>query len=300
MTRTVTVVLSLATLAVGAGAPAVNGATPAQVVRANRQAATGAADHLLAQVVLPAGATEIPSEPKGDAQQLARPDELFIFAAEVDRHQFWTTAATPDAVIASIQANLPAGAQPTGSGDAGTSAFASYSLPALPPPTLGSPTVDVEAAQLTNGRTGVRADAVVRYSAPRLAAQRIPPQTSTVQITIANYGSAPVLSLTVNRRSEVRRVAAIVNQLPFAAPLRGVPISCPAMWPAPLDTFTFRKSPTGPVLAQVSEPANTPTQPDPCAITTLTIRGHREPGLLAGGALLRRAGTVLGVKLTRR
>lgn len=298
MARIVVVVLSLATLAVGAGAVAVSAATPAQFVQANRQAATGIAEQLLGQLVLPADATEIPTEPKGDEQQLARPDELSFFAAQVDRHKFWKTGVTPDAVIASIQAHLAAGAKPSASGDSGTSVFAGYSLPAPGPPTLGSPALDIEAAQLTNGRTGVRADVVVRYTAPRLIAQRIPPQASTLKITIADYGSAPLRSLTVTRRSEVRQIAAIVDQLPFAA-LRGIAISCPAMRPAPLDTLTFRKSPTGPVPAQVSEPANTPTQPDPCAITALTIRGHHEPGLLGGGTLLRRAGTLLEVKLTR-
>jgi hypothetical protein len=33
---------------------------------------------------------------------------------------------------------------------------------------------------------------------------------------------------------------------------------------------------------------------------TLTIRGHRQPGLLEGGRLLREAGAILGVKLTTR
>jgi hypothetical protein len=51
-------------------------ASPAQVLRANRQAAVSAASRLLGEVVLPAGATVVPREPAGDADQLERATEL--------------------------------------------------------------------------------------------------------------------------------------------------------------------------------------------------------------------------------
>ena len=116
---------------------------------------------------------------------------------------------------------------------------------------------------------------------------------------MANRGSKPLLSLTVTRRAEVRRIAAMVDRLPFAAALN-VAIPCPAIFPAPIDTFTFRATPAGAVLARVSEPADTPANADVCATAMLTIRGHRERALLEGGALLREAGALLGVKLTAR
>jgi hypothetical protein len=68
---------------------------------------------------------------------------LFFYAAEVERHKFWKTSASPNAVIASI-----------------------------------------EALALTGGGTGVRADATVRYAAPRLAAQRVPPQARVLEINV--------------------------------------------------------------------------------------------------------------------
>ena len=70
--------------------------------------------------------------------------------------------------------------------------------------------------------------------------------------------------------------------------------------PAPIVTFTFSAAPAGPALATVREAADTPTLPEPCFTTALTIRGHPQPGLLEGGKLLRRAGAILGVKLTTR
>jgi hypothetical protein len=50
----------------------------------------------------------------------------------------------------------------------------------------------------------------------------------------------------------------------------------------------------------VSEPADTPSGAEPCFTTSLTIRGHSEPGLLEGGTLLRQAAAILGVTLTTR
>ena len=115
-----------------------------------------------------------------------------------------------------------------------------------------------------------------------------------------SVGAAPLLSRTVTNRAQVRRIAAVVDGLPFVASLRGMAFSCPALMLAPIDTFTFRASPGGPALARVTAPANEPTTAGPCFITTLQIRGHGEPGLLEGGKLLRQAGSIVGLKLTTR
>ena len=284
---------------------AVSATSPAQVLRANRQAASSAADQLLGEVVLPAGATEVPTEPAGDDHQLDRANALTFFAAAVDRHRFWTTAASPRAVVASIEAHVPAGAKWSGSGYSGTTMFVAYSLPAVDAPVLGPRTLSVNAVELADRSTGVRVDATVRYSAPRLPAQRVPTQARALVITMTRspFGQSPSpplkSPLTITARSEVRRIAAIVDGLPFVA-LNGVAISCPAILPAPIVTFAFRSAPGGPVLAIVTEASNTPTGAEPCFTTELTIRGHREPGLLEGGRLLRRAGAILAVKLTTR
>jgi len=275
-------------------------ATPAQVLHANQTAAVTAADQMLGGVVMPAGSAEVSSEPSGDEHQLERSFDLPIYRAEVDRHGFWTTTASPSAVIASFEANLPAGAKRLTDGYTGANMFASYTLPTVDAPRLGPRTLSVNAVELSDGSTGVRADAEVRYAAPRLAAQRIPARAGVLDVTMANYHSSPLLSLTVTDRGQVRRIASIVDGLPFVASLHGVAFSCPALMLAPTDTFTFRASPGGPALAQVTEPANQPTSAGPCFITTLSIRGHREPGLLDGGKLLRQASAILGVKLTTR
>ena len=297
------VVIGLGIVLVTAGAAAVLAATPVQVIQTNRAAAVTAADRLLGAVVLPAGSTPVGTEPAGDEYQLAHSLDLAVYAAEVGRHGFWTTSAPPSAVIASVKAHLPAGAKSSGSGSSydnrtETGVFASYSLPAIGAPALGPRSLTVDAVKLADGSTGVRADADVRYSAPRLPSQRVPPQARVLEITRPKFGSSPALALTVTNRADVRRIAAIVDGLPFVAPLTGVAFSCPAIYFAPLETFTFRASPAGPVLAEVTEMSNEPSGADPCFTASLTLRGHHEPHLLDGRKLLRQAGSILGVTLT--
>jgi hypothetical protein len=293
--RSVAALLALAGLFIAVVAASV--ASPRQVTRVHRQVAARVADQLLAGVVLPPGATKVPTEPAGDAHQLASPMFGVLFAAEIERHAFWTTSADPGTVIASFKAHLPAGAKPLGSGYGGGGAFAAYVLgTAARRYTLGVRQLVVNAVTLANGRTGVRADAQVRYTAPRPAAQQVPGSARVLQITQGSQGSAPLVSLTVTRRSEVRQIATMINALPFVGRSPGV-YSCPSFGD-PVDRFSFRANPGGPVLARVSESAYTPAAPSPCTATSLTIRGHREPGLMEGGVLLRQAGRLLGVRLT--
>jgi len=292
---TVTVVAGLIS------APAVGAATPAQRLGADRRAAVAAADALLNGVVLPADARPRASEPSRDAHQLARPLELFFYAAEVDRHAFWTTGAAPAAVIASVGAHVPPGARSTGSGSSSgnesTSVFVSYALPIVDPSALGPRALIIDAVTLPGGITGVRADAVVRYLAPRLPAQRVPRAARLLDIRTV-FGSRVLRSLTVTRISQVRGVAAVVDGLPFARGLKGIALPCPFIPAAPVVTFTFRAAATRPALAAVTELADAPAGASPCTLTTLTIRGRREAPLLEGGVLLQRAGAILGVTLT--
>jgi len=304
MRKLVAVIVPAVALGVG-GAAAVSAASPAQVSRANRQAAVTAADELLGELVLPAGSAEVQAEPAGDAHLLLHPDVFSFFAAAVDRHQFWTTTASPSAVVASIEAHAPAGARQMASGYSGATEFVSYSLPAVGGAALGPRSLGVTAVKLTSGSTGVRADATVRYTAPRLPAQRVPARAHVLEVkmTPSPFGPAPAPTLksplVITNRSEVRRIAAIVDGLPFVA-FNGVAISCPVIMPAPVDTFTFRTAPAGRILATVTEAADTPSGAEPCFTAALTIRGRRQPGLLEGGRLLRQAGAILGVGLTIR
>jgi hypothetical protein len=292
------VVIGLALL-VGVSALTVGngGAAPAhQGVAANRQAAVAEAGRLLTAVVLPAGSTAVAQDPAGDTYSLATPFIGAFFAAEVDRHAFWTTSASPAAAVALFQAHLPPGAKLVSSISGGGSAGAAYAIGTTRLFVVGPVQVMLNAVTLITGLTGIRADAQVRYVSPRLPSQRVPLSARLVQVTKADIGAKPLVSLVVTQRAIVWRLARLVNALPFVGTHAGV-FSCPSFG-GPIDTFIFRARPAGPPLATVSESAYTPTDPSPCASTTLVVRGHRLNSLLEGGILLKRASRLLGVRLT--
>jgi hypothetical protein len=195
-----------------------------------------------------------------------------------------------------FQAHLPRGARLVSSISGGGGAGAAYAIGTTRRFVVGPVQVMLNAVTLSSGVTGIRADTQVRYVSPRLPSQRVPLSTRFVQITKADIGAQPLVSLLVAQPAVVRRLAHLVNALPFVGSHAGV-FSCPSFG-GPIDTFTFRLSPAGPPLATVSESAYTPTDPSPCAPTTLTVRGHRMDSLLEGGSLLKRASRILGVRLT--
>jgi hypothetical protein len=77
---------------------------------------------------------------------------------------------------------------------------------------------------------GIRsaADAQARYASPRLPSQRVPPSVRLVQITKADLGARPLVSLLVTQRPIVRGLARLVNALPFLGRHAGV-FSCPSL-----------------------------------------------------------------------
>jgi hypothetical protein len=270
--------------------------SPAHALAPNRDAATVEAHQLLGEVALPVSTTPLSQEPAGDARQLATPVIGPFFAAEVDRHAYWMTSASPEATIAAFRSHLPSGAQlVTATFGAGTES-AAYALGTNRRFVIGPEQLMLSAVTLADGLTGVRADAQVRYVSPRRRSERVPLSARIVQVTKADVGTTPLVSVLVTRRAFVRMLASQVDALPFVGRFSGS-FSCPSLG-EPIVTFIFRAAPAGPVLARVSESAYTPTDPSPCAATTLTIRGHRLPPLLEGGILLKRAGKLLGVRLT--
>jgi hypothetical protein len=121
-----------------------------------------------------------------------------------------------------------------------------------------------------------------------------------LQITRQLLGShSPQLALTVTARGMVHRIATDVDALPFGGNWHGAEFSCPSgEGNIPFDSFTFRATATGPVLASFRESAGTPPEDDPCATASLTIRGHNEPAIVEGGTLLHEVDRLLNVRLT--
>jgi hypothetical protein len=270
------------------------------------------ATRMLADVVLPTGSVPVPSrKASGGSVVLRYPVDRLFFAAQIDRHQFWTTPASPLEVIASVKQHRPAGAKLSGSGSSGVlgqpaaNAFIAFALPKIDSRVLGVRQIAIDAIDTRRGRTAVRVDSEVQYLAPRKPDQAIPRSARWLQITMRNAsfsdGYPPntgrvLLSTIVSKPSLVRQIAGWVNALPFAGNFTGAAFSCGLAFGT--DSFTFRATATGQVLGLVSEAPITPTTPDPCLDGDLWIRGHPQPDLADGGVLLHRTDALLRINLT--
>lgn len=273
--------------------------TPSRETRTNRLGAVSVAGRMLRQVVLPAGSRRIAAAPSALRKVLARPYESFWIASQVDRPAFWMTSAQFGAAIASIEAHIPKDAKRLGyEWQPGVNASATYALPTIDRGSLGARQLVIEAFGRVGGGSIVRADAEVRYIAPRPYDERIPPQARELEVTVGSNLSRPLLARTVTQVAEVHRIGRMVDSLPFVGNESGVTFSCPAqLGTLPVDRFVFRAAPGGPALATVTELADQPSSDDPCRYTSLTIRGRHEPPLQDGGILLREAAALLNARL---
>jgi hypothetical protein len=278
--------------------------SPQSVAAAHRSAAVASADGMLSDIVMPAGSRRLSTLPKGASALRPPPPIRLWLRAQVDRHSVWTTHADPSSVFASIRANLP------GSWDLGESAgsdsggflMGSIAAPTVEPRVLGTRQLVFDAVTLSSGKTAVRIDAEVQYLAPRTSAQAIPTTARVLTITRSSAGRrSPQVVRRVTAPAIVRTIAADVDALPFGGNWGNVGFSCPALGGTiPFDTFTFRATATGPLLARFGEWADTPTTIDPCAITSLKVRGHSLPGVVEGGRLLVEVDRLLKIRLTAR
>jgi hypothetical protein len=111
-------------------------------------------------------------------------------------------------------------------------------------------------------------------------------------------GAKPSLSITVSDLAKVDKVATMINDLQNVQPNE--------IWHCPrvpssrsLDTFTFRATAGGPVLARARVPASATAPATSCAAMSLVVRGHAQTPLLDGAAVVRAAQKLLDVTLTR-
>lgn len=293
------VVISAVALASTATRSQQIGSRPSRDAKRNRSRAVRTADQMLRKVTLPPGSRQIVAAPAYLRKVLSRPDESFWVASQVDRSAFWKTSSSFEAAMASIEGHLPKGVKRTGySIQPGVTASDTFAFPRVKRSSLGGRQLVVETFVLRGGGSIVRADAEVRYIAPRPYDERIPQRARVLQITVGSNLSRPLLSRRVTNVSDVRRIARMVDALPFVGNEHGVAFSCGATLPSfPIDSFVFR-GPSGAEIAKVTESASQPTTDDPCDVTSLTIRGQREPPLQDGGILLKHAGELLNARLT--
>jgi hypothetical protein len=271
------------------------------VAAARRRRARAEAGHLLARVLLPAGAEKVAGEPAGDRGALSRP--LFRSAATptiVDQHTWWRVPGSVASVLDYLSAHVPRGGKLVRSGSQGpkrggvVSGFVEIAWRPLGR-LVGTRELLVQVTNLTGGGVGVRVDAQVQWIIPRPVDERIPHGVHEVDITRGSPGQAPSLELKVVAPVEIRALAAMVNGLGIVQP--GA-YSCPSYSPGePVVTFTFLASDGGTVLASAAQLAGVSEPTTPCDPMTFSIRGHARTPLLGGAAVVTKAGRLLGVHL---
>lgn len=242
---------------------------------ANRARARVEAARLLALVALPGGVVGSATEPAGDQGRLSQPTYDEATPNLVDARAWWTTAASPSAVLAYVTAHLPAGAtksaQSTGGGPPGTVQTASEAF-ALPPirGVLAERVLGVTTATLPHGMTGIRTDGEAVWLTPRPAWERIPRAVGRVVVSARGAGAngrvGPASAPRTLRGARARRLVSFINAAEVVQPGAR---SCPVGF----DDSVFLRfiGAAGRTLARATE------SPTGCAYVKLTIGGRTGP-----------------------
>jgi hypothetical protein len=271
-------------LAAGAAAAAVSLASgPASNARispsaaANRANATAEAARLLGLIALPAGVVPSATEPAGDQRGLSEPTYDEATPNLVDANAWWTTTASPAAVLAYVAAHLPAGAKGSGqsssTGPPGTVPTESETF-ALPPVrgVLAERVLGVTTAALAHGATGIRTDGEAVWLTPRPSWEQIPHGVARVVFTARGADARGRLGLTSSPRTlrgpRAQKLVSLLNAAEIVQP--GV-TACPLGFDE--SVFLRFTTDTGRILARATE------HPTGCASVTLAIGGHTGPAL---------------------
>lgn len=263
-------------LAVGlvAGGSGLAATSPAPTAASNLAAAQAEAERLLTLVPLPPGAVGSTIEPVGDGAALRYPTIDEATPNLVDAQSWWTTQASPAAVLDYVATHVPAGATQYSEtvGFSGSPPwFRSYAFPPVPG-VLDQRLIGVEVTPLPGGETGIRTDGEAIWISPRPSWEQIPAGVKTVEIT-ARGGSfsgrpGPRSSPIILTGTRAARLVEFVNAAEIVQPgFR----SCPAEFPESVSLGFI--SAGGQTLAHATE------NPTGCAAISLTVGGRTGPDL---------------------
>jgi hypothetical protein len=258
------------------------GATPsapstAALTTAAQQRAEAAAAHLLAAFVTPPGASRLrtaPKLPKGwQLSGPVSPSESYV----VDRSQVWQVTGSPAEVITweQVHVSRALARNATGTGTLYGTVIEKdieFDLPPVPGKIDGR-SLRVEAVDLGNGQSAIRADAVVYWLPPRPASERVPGTAASVTVTEelgADLASSrPPAPVTITDPALVRRLVDLVNALPRDVTRA---VSCPMYYYRMGLTLTFRAT-------AGSLPEAVATTFRGCGAVLLTLSGQPQPQL---------------------
>ena len=265
-----------------------------------RQRAVADAARIIASFPRPPGA-----ERTGLIASLTAPGEGPAATPDIATVTQWYRApGRPQAVLAWIRAHVPSGftlgGEGSGSYAPGPTAAPTQSwtdqLELPPVPGVLTQRWLVVLVVADGDQTAIRADAQVVWLPARPVAEQIPPDARVVTITPV-FGIRPAKrfvrldqAVTVTSPAKVAAIAAVIDGLPLFPP--GA-FSCPADFGAAM-RLTFRTSPQGPVVAQLS------AQYGGCGVVSVSIDGRAMPALSdytgSGQQLQQRVLAIAGVR----
>ncbi|HTZ28797.1 MAG TPA: hypothetical protein VMC83_32655 [Streptosporangiaceae bacterium] len=232
------------------------------------------ARHLLAGLVLPGGARRLPQRPVPGA--VSTPGQNL--GTGLDVYRLFSLPVSMGAAQQFVQAHLPAGLTPGGTGSGGDGDGPQYYevtadvAPSAVPAGIYTAQLVYTIAPDPDGGSLLRADAQIIIYPARSAAEYLDP-ADIRSVTVSHTAPDPV-SRTITSRPEIARLARLVDS-EHAFPL-GLVFSCPAEFP-PSYQLTFTPvSASRPTV--VVDPAN-------CLSDGVLTGGVRQPALLDAGLL---------------
>lgn len=263
------------------------GASAAAALRATANEVTARSDagSLLARLQLPSGAVRSAREPTGDRGSLARPAVgVPATPTAVDESAFWTLRASPQAVLAFVKASPPVGSKLFVSGSGSGPGSPGYSYEGFQWPAIANVIetrhLIVEVTALSDGMTGVRADAEVVPITPRGSSERIPAGATRLSLASTARGGHEIQIATVTSPAKIRTVIALLDGLPLLPPDH--PFECGPSSPEPVQLAFYARRGGAPLATASFEPYLPTSTWGWCSTVGLTIDGRAmQPLLLA-------------------
>ncbi len=263
-------------------------------VASNRALAQSLAGTLIGEVPLPAGATEVSSDPEPSSSNpwLGSSEDVPLSPLVVDVVRFWRVPGDPKSVMDRIAAHPPSGftrsGNESGSGGGGVRLWGVHFGASIPGPIsrrIAQEELTIATTAADGGGTALRADAQVVWMIPRPASETIPAGVGSVLVSVDHHGGGAVKEALVTAPGKVARLVSYVDSRQLVQPSL---LGCPAIGPSTrvldlrfLGSAGTRAAP----LARVVE--------DGCDGLTFSVRGRREHPLAEDylvGALLHQLG----------
>jgi hypothetical protein len=229
------------------------------------QRAQAAAKAMLAEFVVPPGATRLAGKP---ALPSGSPTMGIVSTTQADVTGYWRVPGSAPALLAWERARISKSfsAQDVIIGPPSWDTV--YSLPAVAG-VLSKREMNVQVYDVGGGQTVIMAEAMAAWEPPRSAGEVIGNGVRAVTVFDGDVRTKALKPVTVTSPAAVKRLVALVNGLPLSTLAQDIP--CPSGTDLTL-AFYDSASATG-------KPVATATGPVGCGAVELTLNGRKQPDL---------------------